>query len=195
MKEHWKENRTLGVMVSDQGRVRKLRNGALCEPFMNKGRYYVTIYPIVNDSRKCKLMSLPRLVLMTWEPLSIKHLHQMTVDHRNRDVSDNRLCNLEWCSYAENQRRNTEYQLTGKLDLPDKKSIFTNPLKPRRIEVRDQREPNRTLSFSSLEKVYTYFLYSSRLSLTKEQLVAELTCYLQSCSPSGFHGYMVKVIK
>jgi hypothetical protein len=49
------------------------------------------------------LVQAHRLVLMTWQPR--KDMDKLTVDHNNSNPRDNRLCNLEWVTEEENQKR------------------------------------------------------------------------------------------
>jgi hypothetical protein len=52
------------------------------------------------------LVQAHRLVLMTWQPR--KDMDKLTVDHINSNPRDNRLCNLEWVTEEENQKRAQE---------------------------------------------------------------------------------------
>ena len=90
--EKWKFNKEYKVWVSTEGN------------FKNKHRQPSRL--LVNNSgyiaiETCKgLRTAHRLVLKTWRPTL--NMDALTVDHKNHNKRDNRLCNLEWVTQEEN---------------------------------------------------------------------------------------------
>jgi hypothetical protein len=83
--------------VSDLGRVKsfaKCKNGKIMKPIISSNGYFVT-----QLGRKNQYL-IHRLVLQTFLPIDV----MKEVNHKNHIKTDNRLCNLEWCSRSENER-------------------------------------------------------------------------------------------
>jgi hypothetical protein len=81
--------------VSDLGRVKsfaRYKDGRILKHKIDKGYLRVEL--------KGKIYSIHRLVLQAFLP--IDEIKQ--VNHMNHIKTDNRLCNLEWCSPSENLR-------------------------------------------------------------------------------------------
>lgn len=125
--ERWKWNNDLRVYVSTFGHVKDehKRNIALK---INSGGYFVAR---VNG----KLISVHRLVLLTWRPLP-NDGEPMTVDHLDSNRRNNHLDNLEWVSRDENLRRANEVLYKEKEEnqesLPSLKTVnhIKKPLGP-----------------------------------------------------------------
>jgi len=82
--------------VSNLGRVKGLKCGKILKPSPNKNGYLCL--HLYNKGRN--RFRVHRLVLLTFLPIDeIKE-----VNHKNHIKTDNRLCNLEWCSRSENVR-------------------------------------------------------------------------------------------
>jgi hypothetical protein len=64
---------------------------------------------LFNKSVKNKKCSVHRLMCVTFLP---NFYNKPVVDHKNRNRSDNRLCNLKWSSLSENQQ-NRSFQKTN----------------------------------------------------------------------------------
>jgi hypothetical protein len=87
--------------VSDLGRIQSLARHGTKGGIMNKfihrlGYEYVYLY----KNKKQKKFYIHRLVLQTFLPIE----ENKEVNHMNHIKTDNRLCNLEWCSRSENSR-------------------------------------------------------------------------------------------
>jgi len=93
--ERWKYNKRYNLYVSTLGRIKHKK--VIIEPQINTSGYCV----LPHDYAVEGLSSLVhRLVLETFKGKS-----DLTVDHLNSNKRDNRLCNLEYVSQEENQRR------------------------------------------------------------------------------------------
>jgi len=85
--------------VSDLGRVKsfaRYKDGKIIKPKFDKDGYMIV--NLCNNG--VKNWKVHRLVLLTFLP--IDEIKQ--VNHMNHITTDNRLCNLEWCSSSENNR-------------------------------------------------------------------------------------------
>ena len=93
--------------VSDQGRVYSVRNEIVLKPVNSKGYCVVTL----SDHGKAKLAKVHRLVAMAFIP---NPENKPTVNHRNEIKTDNRACNLEWATNAEQNAHGTRLQRAAK---------------------------------------------------------------------------------
>ena len=92
--ERWKWNSEYRVYVSNTGRFKDEYKKELS--FMvGNGYCYVKTY--------VGLKSAHRLVMMTWRPT--RDMENLTVDHLDHNTRNNALTNLEWVTFAENQKR------------------------------------------------------------------------------------------
>jgi len=85
--------------VSDLGRIKSFaqcKDGRIMKPSPNKDGYLNV--NLCNKGKK--IFKVHRLVLQTFLPIE----ENKEVNHKNHNKSDNRLCNLEWCSRSENCR-------------------------------------------------------------------------------------------
>jgi hypothetical protein len=80
--------------VSDLGRVKNIKTGKILKPTIRKDGYCLT-----SLGRKNQYL-VHRLILLTFLPND----EMEAVNHKNHNKTDNRLCNLEWCSHSENNR-------------------------------------------------------------------------------------------
>lgn len=107
--ERWKWNADLRLYVSTHGHFKdEHKRNKACKVRDN----YFWIYA------NGQWLPAHRVVLLTWRPLP-NDGEPMTVDHLNSITRDNRLCNLEWVTAAENKRRARE----NELPLEKKKKI------------------------------------------------------------------------
>lgn len=98
----------LGYQVSTCGRIRKWTKRYNCyhllkvQPNKNNGRLYVRIS---SPNNKSKNLNVARLVAQTFLPHdSIKN----TVNHKDGNVQNNNVDNLEWCTQSENNKHSYE---------------------------------------------------------------------------------------
>lgn len=95
MTEQWKKVRGHdGYEVSDQGRVRNVKTGKILKPY-NDCRGYLRI----DFGRECCRQKVHRVVAKAFCP---NRKRRPVVNHINRNKHDNRACNLEWVTYAQN---------------------------------------------------------------------------------------------
>lgn len=97
--ERWKWNNDLRIYVSTFGHVKDEHKKNIALKINDKGYFVVPI--------NGKLISVHRLVLLTWRPLP-NDGEPMTVDHLDSNRRNNHLDNLEWVSQDENLRRANE---------------------------------------------------------------------------------------
>ncbi|CAH6419400.1 HNH endonuclease [uncultured virus] len=90
-----------GYFISNQGNIWSSKSESLLNPGLCSGYKYVILY---HENRKHKL-SVHRLVAITFipNPNNLKY-----VNHRNGNVSDNRVDNLEWISSSGNKQHATK---------------------------------------------------------------------------------------
>jgi hypothetical protein len=99
--ERWKYNPTFELYVSNMGHIRNKSKADIAPKIMENG--YMVVY--VNGSIN-GYMLLHRVVMLTWKPTP--EAEHLTVDHKDHNKRNNALSNLEWVTFAENQRRAAE---------------------------------------------------------------------------------------
>ena len=92
--ERWRKNIEYGVWVSNQGRIRLIKNKTYLEPRINEKGY---CYVFTDKGPQ----AVHRLVAYTW--LGDKRETTYTVDHINSNKRDNSAKNLRWMSEENNQ--------------------------------------------------------------------------------------------
>ena len=107
MQEQWKacEGHS-NYEISNMGNVRNVKTGRTLKPWKSGNGYLK-----VNLENK-SIFAVHRLVATAFCP---QGHDQSVVDHINRNRQDNRACNLEWVTYAENTRRWQEDEEMKKL--------------------------------------------------------------------------------
>lgn len=96
---------TLGVLVREDGVVKQPRGWSKGCSLRKDGKYRNVL---INGKWK----AVHRLVAETFLPNPEK---KPTVDHINRDTTDNRLCNLRWATHSE--QRDNSSQVLDAMDL------------------------------------------------------------------------------
>lgn len=88
--------------VSNTGLVKSCKRGFWhkLKLIENEGRYHVNLY---DENGKTKKMSVSRIVAITF--LENK-FNKPNVDHIDRDVKNNSVDNLRWCTQSENLKNN-----------------------------------------------------------------------------------------
>ena len=95
MNEQWKAVRGhSNYQVSNMGNVRNVITGHVLKPY-NDLRGYLR----VDLGRNCRGQKVHRIVALAF---CGPRRRRPVVNHKNRDKHDNRACNLEWVTYAEN---------------------------------------------------------------------------------------------
>lgn len=99
--------------VSDQGRVKSLkRKGCkkerVLKPAVDQGGYLIVT---LSDGEKRKNFKVHRIVC---EAFHENHDEKTQVNHINEIKTDNRACNLEWCTAKENINHGTRNTRAGK---------------------------------------------------------------------------------
>lgn len=87
--ERWRKNTEYGVWVSNQGRIRLIKNKKFLEPRINQNGYC-----LVFTERGA--VAVHRLVAYTW--LGDMRNEKYTIDHINSNKRDNSVKNLRWVS-------------------------------------------------------------------------------------------------
>lgn len=116
--ERWKFNKDYGVWVSTHGHFRNRDKADLPVKINAQGYCKIRVH-----CTTVRYMSAHRLVMLTWHPTD--EAENLTVDHKDHNKRNNSVDNLEWVSYAENQRRAKEDQLSGE-DAKEQQPNVTN---------------------------------------------------------------------
>lgn len=132
--ERWKWNADLRLYVSTHGHFKD-------EHKRNKACKVRNNYFWIRANGKW--LPAHRVVLLTWRPLPVDG-EPMTVDHLNSITRDNRLCNLEWVTEAENKRRARENELL-------EKEVAAKPAAPKNPEISFEIPMGIPLRFNKLK--------------------------------------------
>lgn len=98
--------------VSSMGRVKSLARSGRKRDKILKGNPNTTGYLLVQlrkDGQRISML-VHRIVMSTFEP--VDDSTSLTVNHKDLDIQNNRLTNLEWCTQKDN---NEHYWLTADL--------------------------------------------------------------------------------
>ena len=99
--------------VSSNGAILSHRNGRLRKPVRCKGNGYLMMV-LDGDGGYRKTKAIHRIVA---EAFLERSSEQTCVNHKNEIKTDNRLENLEWCTYSENELHS--YRKLGKKLSPE----------------------------------------------------------------------------
>ena len=139
MEEVWKDIAEFpGYQVSDLGRVRN-KNGLILKQRIRKD-YYASINLYLNKDT-FKSFSIHRLVGIAFIPNPENY---PTINHINRNRSDNRLINLEWASYSKQniERKHKENNTSGHPNIrKNKHNTFQVAIKRNCIYVYNKNYP------------------------------------------------------
>ena len=92
--ERWRKNEEYGVWVSNEGRVRLIKNKNFLEPRVNKSGYYIVF-------TEKGAMTIHRLVAYTW--LGDKRNESYDIDHIDSNKRNNSVSNLRWVKSSINK--------------------------------------------------------------------------------------------
>lgn len=103
--EEWKDIEGYsGYQVSNMGRVKSLVKAYRREEIILKGSPNTTGYILVQlypVPRQRKSLLVHRLVMMTFQPNPV--MDELEVNHKDLDVTNNKMSNLEWVTEKENK--------------------------------------------------------------------------------------------
>lgn len=119
MTEHWKQIANYpNYEASDLGNIRNRKTGRILRPGRQSNGYMIVS---IRENGKSLTRTVHRLVAETWMPK--KTYDNLVVNHKNYNKADNRLDNLEWCTYQENVLKGS-----GPTELNVLKSMLFNAL-------------------------------------------------------------------
>lgn len=114
MEEVWKQiiidGEAWDYEVSDMGNIRNMKNGKILKGCLSKKGGYLRVDLCKNG--KHKKMYKHRLVASMFIPNDDESKTQ--VNHKNEDKTDNRSCNLEWCTCEYNINYGTRTERVSK---------------------------------------------------------------------------------
>ena len=169
--ERWKWNKKYQVFVSNRGRVKNV-NGEILKPKTTQAGYLA-----VRVETK-KAMSIHRLVMETWRPIS--NFEEMTVDHLDHNKRNNDIRNLEWVTEEENHKRAVDDYLVEKEIM----LIKDKELAQHKIYYIDC---NSGIRFNSLNS-YVDYLYKTDKSISKNEQLTPAACATRIKNKLATHG-------
>ncbi len=90
--------------VSSLGYIKNNESQYIFNPIINSSGYLSTT--LTNDKKVLKSVLIHRIIVLTFLP---NFYNKPTVDHKNRNKSDNSLFNLKWASYSEQSLNRNKY--------------------------------------------------------------------------------------
>ena len=134
--------------VSDQGEVRNKMSGHILKPYITEVRPGREGYQVVDIHNKN--MRVHRIVAQCFLPRIIRDKDE--VDHINRNILDNRACNLQWCDAKTNGLNKGMYKnnTTGHKHITFRKDTGKYRVVIKRIGIRKQ--------FDTLEEASAFVL-------------------------------------
>lgn len=169
--ERWKWNKKYQVFVSNRGRVKNV-NGEILKPKTTQAGYLA-----VRVETK-KAMSIHRLVMETWRPIS--NFEEMTVDHLDHNKRNNDIRNLEWVTEEENHKRAVDDYLVEKEIM----LIKDKELAQHKIYYIDC---NSGIRFNSINS-YVDYLYKTDKSISKNEQLTPAACATRIKNKLATHG-------
>lgn len=109
--------------ISNQGDIIRLSDGTCPSVYLNNGRWCVNL----NRNGMLYKPSRYRLLALAFIP---NPDNLPTVDHINIDCSDDRLENLRWASYSDQNRNRNPFSSTGHKHISKKGYLF-------RVQIKD----------------------------------------------------------
>ena len=98
--EEWKIAKNYdGYSCSKSGKIKNNQTGRILDPEVNNTGY-ITVALKNNDDKKPHV-GIHRIIAETWIP---NPENKLTVNHKNKDKTDNRVDNLEWFTYGEQNK-------------------------------------------------------------------------------------------
>ena len=89
-------------LISSYGRVKNAKTGRILKPEVNSGGYYVvTLDYFQNKKHRREKVRVNRMVALRFIPNSFE---LPVVNHKDGDKLNNRVDNLEWCTYSDNTK-------------------------------------------------------------------------------------------
>lgn len=148
-------------MVDKEGNVYSKsynKTGVMKIMKQRKNRYGYMQIQLTRDDSKQKLMSVHRLVAITFIP---KIKGKDCINHKNGIKNDNRVENLEWCTQSENTKHSfyiTKTQSIKRVKQQAKKNIENRRKNPKltveQINEIEEKYNNQKISHRELAKIY-----------------------------------------
>ena len=134
--------------VSDQGEVRNKMSGYILKPYITEVRPGREGYQLIKIHNKN--VRVHRIVAHCFLPRIIRDKDE--IDHINRDITDNRACNLQWCDAKTNGLNKGMYKnnTTGHKHITFRKDTGKYRVFIKRIGIRKQ--------FDTLEEASAFVL-------------------------------------
>ena len=112
--ERWKWNKEYRIYVSNMGHFMDEHKRPIPIKINNSG------YVVVPTGYGQSYPAAHRIVMKTWRPTT--GMEELTVDHLDHNKRNNAVENLEWVTYAENQRRAKKDFISGETKKSKKKN-------------------------------------------------------------------------
>lgn len=102
MKEIWKPIKQMKgkYLISNLGQVKNAKNDNIVKPFINNSGYYEVVFSVGNKRLHFRVH---RLVADAFLP---NPYNLPIINHKDRNRLNNKLDNLQWCSYKYNNNYN-----------------------------------------------------------------------------------------
>lgn len=142
------EVKSLDRYVIKSNGVKEFNKGKLLNIYCNKRNGYLEVHLNKNGFRKC--YKIHRLVAETFlnNPLNLK-----CVNHKDGDILNNRVSNLEWCSYSENLKHsyNVLNRVKNSTNIKRRPCIVTDLTTQIKVRYNSIEETSRNINISQLK--------------------------------------------